>query len=349
MMFCKFGIRKEIEVLFFCGHSADQIKGILDQKHGKVSPSLRTVQRWIREVKWGNKELKDSPRCGRPVCAATSGNVERVLELIKENPKYSTRKLGEMLGIGKSSVQKILRDDLDMQRMNCRWTPKTLTQAQKDERVRCCRDVLSVWENNWTELVERVITCDETWVFYENPHDRVSGSEWRKKGSRPPELPKLRSNQKKIMASVFWDCKGIVHIDVLEKGSTVNSDRYCSLLTKVREEIKAKRRGKLGKGIILLDDNARPHRSKETIKFLKDLKWTSLPHPPYSPDLAPSDFHLFRHLKKFLKGKCFTEEIDLRTSIEQFFTSKSSNFFLEPFTDLKNRLTKCIELRGEYL
>ncbi|KAG5317833.1 MOS1T transposase, partial [Pseudoatta argentina] len=45
--------------------------------------------------------------------------------------------------------------------------------------------------------------------------------------------------------------------------------------------------------VILLHDNARPHVAKPVKTYLETLKWEVLPHPPYSPDIAPSDFHLF--------------------------------------------------------
>ncbi|KAG5318760.1 MOS1T transposase, partial [Pseudoatta argentina] len=45
--------------------------------------------------------------------------------------------------------------------------------------------------------------------------------------------------------------------------------------------------------VILLYDNARPHVAKPVKTYLETLKWEVLPHPPYSPDIAPSDFHLF--------------------------------------------------------
>ncbi|KDR22070.1 hypothetical protein L798_02924, partial [Zootermopsis nevadensis] len=47
-------------------------------------------------------------------------------------------------------------------------------------------------------------------------------------------------------------------------------------------------------------DNARPHTARRTASLLQEFSWEVFNHPPYSPDLAPSDFHLFLHLKKFL-------------------------------------------------
>lgn len=341
--------RKEIEILFRAGHSAEEIKVILDKKGGTRSPSRATVYRWIKEVQRGDSDLCDRPRSGGPVEVVTAVNIECVQKFVEKNAKVSLRTLSGLIGISKDSIKRILDQHLDLIKMNCRWVPKKLTQLQKAERVKVCKEVLGAWGDRWSELLERLVTCDETWVSYENPHDRISGGEWRKRGSNPPELPKIPNNPKKIMASVFWDFKGVIHVEIMEKGHTINSEVYCSILSKVRDKIKEKRRGKLAKGIILLDDNARPHRSKYTTSFVASLKWKSLPHPPYSPDLAPSDYHLFRNLKYFLKGKNFDTQSALECAITSFFDEKSSDFYNEAFIKLKTRLIKCIELKGEYL
>ncbi|KAF2348386.1 hypothetical protein FHG87_020859 [Trinorchestia longiramus] len=57
------------------------------------------------------------------------------------------------------------------------------------------------------------------------------------------------------------------------------------------------------RGPILLYDNARPHVARMTVQKLTELGYETLPHPPYSPDLSPTNYHLFKHLSTFLDGK----------------------------------------------
>ncbi len=66
-------------------------------------------------------------------------------------------------------------------------------------------------------------------------------------------------------------------------------------------------------GIVLLHDNARPHVSFRTCQKLTELYWDILPHPPYSPDIALTDYHLFRSMQNDLDRICFDsfEAIDL--------------------------------------
>ncbi|KAJ4452248.1 hypothetical protein ANN_03766 [Periplaneta americana] len=107
---------------------------------------------------------------------------------------------------------------------------------------------------------------------------------------------------RKVICTVFWDRKGILLIDFLPRGKTVNADRYCETLRKLRRAIQNKRRGMLTAGVVLLRDNARPHTARRTAAVLTEFEWKLFDHPPYSPDLAPSDFHVFLHLKKFLSS-----------------------------------------------
>jgi len=122
---------------------------------------------------------------------------------------------------------------------------------------------------------------------------------------RSPRTKKFKTSisVKKIMASVFWDRKSILLVDFLPPGATVDTATYCDTLTRLRRAIQSKRKGMLSHGVWLVHDNARPHSAHVTTALLEKFKWDILDHPPYSPDLKPSDFHLFLHLKKNIAGK----------------------------------------------
>ncbi|CAK9809133.1 Histone-lysine N-methyltransferase SETMAR [Anthophora quadrimaculata] len=78
------------------------------------------------------------------------------------------------------------------------------------------------------------------------------------------------------------------------------------------------------------------------------LHYELLEHPPYSPDLAPSDFHLFPNLKKFLRGKRFSSNEKVIATANDYFEELPENHFREGINELENRWEKCIELKGEY-
>ena len=119
-----------------------------------------------------------------------------------------------------------------------------------------------------------------------------------------PKIPECKNPLEKFsLASTFWDQDGILLIDYLPKGQTINLDYYSSLLVQLKDILKEKRQrpGKVTKGVLLLHDNAPAHRALATQKKLAYLGLHCLDHPPYSPDLAPSDYHLFPGLKKTIE------------------------------------------------
>ena len=115
-----------------------------------------------------------------------------------------------------------------------------------------------------------------------------------------------KRHQKKAMLSVWWDFEGIVYFELNPRNKTINSNVYCRQLMNSDKEIKEKRPElATRKGVNFHQDNARPHTSLVTRKKLLGLGWEVMPYPPYSPDLAPSDYHLFRSLKNHLNRKTF--------------------------------------------
>ncbi|KOX75124.1 Histone-lysine N-methyltransferase SETMAR [Melipona quadrifasciata] len=96
-------------------------------------------------------------------------------------------------------------------------------------------------------------------------------------------------------------------------------------------------------------DNVRPHVSLITRQKLLELGWDVLSHPPYLPDLAPSDFYLFRSLQNFLNGKNFNSLAEIKNHVEKFFVEKPERFWNDGIFKLLERWRKVIEQNGTYM
>ena len=151
------------------------------------------------------------------------------------------------------------------------------------------------------------------------------------------------------MATVFWDRKGVLLIDFMPAGTTINSDRYGESLKKLRRAIQNRRRGKLSNGVRLHHDNARPHVSRQTTDLLAQFGWTVVPHPPYSSDLAPSDYHLFPKLKDHLSGEKFTSDNKVKKAVTQLLNRLAVDVYEEGLQKWFVRLQKCIDRNGDYV
>jgi len=154
--------------------------------------------------------------------------------------------------------------------------------------------------------------------------------EWRQSGSpRPPPQKKFRVQKSagKDFAWIFWDQDGILLIGYLPNGQTINAEYYSSLLVQLKDILNEKRRGNFTKCVLFLDDNTPAHRALATQKKLAYLGFQCLDHPPYSPDLAPSDYHLFPGLRKQLKVRHFSSDAEVIAAAETWLDGQLSEFF----------------------
>ena len=105
----------------------------------------------------------------------------------------------------------------------------------------------------------------------------------------------------------------------------------------------------LTRGPLLLQDNAPAHTAQITLAAAVTQNIEILPHPVYSPDLSPCDFHLFPNLKKSIKGKRFETDNDVIDACEEWFLEPPKLFYSDGMHALFKRWEKCIQLAGDYI
>ena len=138
---------------------------------------------------------------------------------------------------------------------------------------------------------------NEKWILYNNVEQKRS---WGKRNKPPPTTLKAGLHPRKVTLYIWWDWKGVLCYELLPEKQTINSNKYCSQLDQLKAALDEKRPELVNrKRIIFHHDNSRLHVSLMTRQKLLQLGWEVLIHPPYSSDIAPSDFHLFRSLTKF--------------------------------------------------
>ena len=96
-------------------------------------------------------------------------------------------------------------------------------------------------------------------------------------------------------------------------------------------------------------DNAPAHTSAVVTAKLVELGYELLPHPPYSPDLAPCDFFLVPNLKKSVAGQKFESNEEVIAATEAYFANLQKTYFPDVLKKLEHRWVKCIELRRYYV
>ena len=174
--------------------------------------------------------------------------------------------------------------------------------------------------NENVPFLRQIVMGNEKWILYNNVERKRS---WGKRNEPPPTTPKAGLHPKKVMLCIWWDWEGVLHYELLPENQTINSNKYCSQVDQLKAALDEKRPDLVNrKRIIFHQDNAILHVSLMTRQKLLQLGWEVLIHPPYSSDIAPSDFHLFWSLQNSLNGKNFNSLQDCKRHLEQFFAQK---------------------------
>ena len=129
------------------------------------------------------------------------------------------------------------------------------------------------------------------------------------------------------MLSVWWNFEGLLHFQLISESRAVNADLYAEQLDRIYQVIAAQYPVLVNrKGVLLQHDNGLAHRARTTQAKIQELYGIQvLPHPPYSPDLAPFDYGLFRSMTTFLSGQQFKTFDEVESTCHTFFASLSKD------------------------
>lgn len=326
---------------------AESLK-MLQKAYGESTLSKTRAYEWYSALKSGRDVVKDLPRSGRPSTSSTEVNIDKVKEMVIENRHFSLREIAAELTVSHESIRTILRDCLGMERVAARLVPKDLNFLQKLNRVKVAEDMLERVNSDPT-FIKRIITGDETWVYEFDMQTSQQASEWRLPTEPKPKKPRQSRSKVKVMLTVFFDCRGVVHSEFLPEGQTVNKEYYLGVMRRLREQIRRKRPD-LWKtnSWILHHDNAPSHKAIIVKEFLTKNSTNIIEQPPYSPDMAPADFFLFPKLKLPLRGTRFQSIEDIKENSRRELKSISENAFKKCFDDWIIRWHKCIISKGAY-
>jgi histone-lysine N-methyltransferase SETMAR len=280
------------------GLNATEISKELDNVYKDSAPSYRTVAKWVAEFKDPERGFEDALRIGRPSTTNTDENIEAVERIVMRDRQISVRRVADELGIPKTNVHEIMNNHLGMKKVCTRWVPKLLTPLQRANRVDCCQELLEESEADSSNFSDRIVTGDECWVYHYDPLTQMEAKVWKKPGEQTPTRPRRQRSGGKLMMIIVWDKDGVLLIDFLPHGTTINDLYYASIIERLRFAILEKRRGKVSHGVLLLHDNAPVHKCNIVQAAIRKVGFVELNHPAYSPDIAPSDYHLFSNLKK---------------------------------------------------
>lgn len=342
-------IRSYIKNRSNLGISAKLIFNEIQTLYGDQAVSYRTVARWNKKFREGVESLENNPRTGRKISKTTIAAEAKIQNLINTDARYTVRELAKATGISLSKVHFILKKRLHARKISARWIPHLLSDDQKRARVTYAKEMLKLYPKFDKKRFANVVTGDETWVHFYEPQRKVRNKIWATKSAKRLCIARRTMSVKKVMYAVFFSTQGPAIQIPVPKGKGVTGKFYRDKVLKKLKRYYSKRRPKCGfQNIRLLHDNAPAHKARIVTEYLQQEKVTVLPHPPYSPDLAPCDYFLFPRLKKMLAGRKFSRRCFVGSAVFQCLKGIPTKDYENAFRMWIKRLKLCIEYRGEY-
>ena len=310
------------------------------QVEGERTVSVCTAQKWFKRFNEGHTNLNDEPRSGRPKTVDS----EALLNAVEATPSTSIRRLSAELCIPQTSVFRHLHV-LGKINKSCREVPHDLTEIQAQNRVNACRKLLENPRDD--RFIRQIVTCDEKWVYFSNPDKR---NQWLNPGQEAEPVTKRDRFSRKALLCVWWNFEGVIHFELVPNDRAINADLYCAQLDRMYVALSEKYPALVNrKRVLMIQDNAKPHTAKQTKEKITELSAIELlPHPAYSPDLAPSDYHLFRSMAHFLRGLSFNNLGEVEDGCRAFFASKDKEWYRRRIEQLGERWDQTIESNGLY-
>ena len=325
---------------FFAKKTAAESHRLLVELYGEHSLSKTQCFEWFQRFQSGDFDVKDKDHPGQ----VKKFEDEELEALLDQDSCQTQEELAKSLGVTQQAISKRLKTLGYIQKQG-HWVPYELKPRDVERRFSVCEFLLA--RHKKKSFLHRIITGDEKWIHYDNPKRKKA---YVKRGQPGPSTPKPNIHAAKVMLCIWWDHKGVLYYELLKPGETITGERYGQQLIKLKAAIKQKRPEweTRHESLIFHDDNARPHRTEQVKTYVQNNKWESLPHPPYSPDLAPSDYYLFRSMQNALSGIRFTSADGIKNWLDSFLASKPLQWFSDGIHELPKRWGNVVLSDGQY-
>jgi histone-lysine N-methyltransferase SETMAR len=129
-------------------------------------------------------------------------------------------------------------EHLQYKKMCARWVPQMLTEERKSRHMGAALTFLKQYHQEDNNFLDQIFTGDETWVSHINPESKCQSMVWHH--SHSPSKPKIfkQTSTHKVLATVLLDQKGVLLVEFMPKGQTVNTASHCATLKWLRQAIR---------------------------------------------------------------------------------------------------------------
>ena len=211
--------------------------------------------------------------------------------------RVSIETISEQFDVSVATVHTIIREELKMRKICSKFVPRVLREDQKERRCHDSKEIVGLI-NLDTAVLDALVTCDESWIYCYNPETKRQSSQWKHAGSPRPRKARQSKSTHKLLMIPFFDSTGMIYMHWVPTGQTVNKEDYVEVLKEFSKRFRRKRPElfKLGQWHSH-KDTAPVHNPILVTDYLSKMGIKTVPHRPYSSDLALCDFWFFPKLR----------------------------------------------------
>ncbi|CAM4746049.1 unnamed protein product [Rotaria magnacalcarata] len=336
---------KDLQTLAFSQYqNGDGSQKIFEDLSGSVS--LPTIERWYRSIRQTGC-ITLSKSTGRPKTIRTKAAIQKVKHRLNKRKSVSSRKLVRELSISRTSVRRILKDDLGLHAYKVQNEPM-LTDEHKEKRIQFANWI----RNNFRkEDTMRILFSDEKMFdidgVYNSQNDRIWAVD-RSEADIKGGTRQKRKFPQKIMVWLGVCSKGVSPLVIFENG-TVDHDRYIKEVLPIALKFG---NDMFGNDWTFQQDGARPHThaksqewcAKHFPSFIDKDHW-----PPNSPDLNPLDYCIWNKFAQLVKWDTVTSKTTLITALKRAVREISQDVVEKSCASWTNRLHRLSQDKGNYI
>ncbi|KZC13929.1 Histone-lysine N-methyltransferase SETMAR [Dufourea novaeangliae] len=302
-------------------------------------PTRQAVRAMVNKFE-STYSLLNTPVPVRQRTGRSIENIAAVRASVQNEPNQSIPRRSQELGICQTTLWRILLKDLHLHPYKIKLTQE-LKPLDHLKRRNFSDFVLQKFEEN-PEFHQKIIFSDEAHFWLNGFVNKQNMRYWTATNPHVLHETPLHPQTKNVHKIDLKDRK----MKLREIADTLKISEG-SVFTILHENLGMRKL--LSKWVPrLLTPDQKQQRSLKTMVKLDELRFELLPHPPYSPDLAPSDYWLFADMKKMLQGKKFGSNEEVIAETEAYFESKDKSFYIKGIERLEERWNECITLEGEY-
>jgi histone-lysine N-methyltransferase SETMAR len=286
--------------------SVKEAKKMADDVYGENSLKVRPFTTGVLKLVIAGKNTDDKRRFNAKKTTRTDHLVTAVAAAIEDDRRVHVQAFAKAFNVSAGTIFNIIQDDLGLVKKSARWFPKLLSSDQMEKRVETSAAFVQQVQEKGQGILSRIVTMGKNAVSMHTPETKHQSMQWLKKGAPGPVKAKVIATHAKQMVLAFFDDQGIVYTNYVPRGVTVNAAYIVNALRRFLKAFRKKRPDLVAGEWFLHWNNVPVHTAEVVQTFLAKNSIRLIPHPPYSPDLTPTDIFLFPTLKKELSGLTLT-------------------------------------------